>query len=140
MTHSVSQGTQNNLGVLLEIGLYYEKIANRLTPSKTIVHRYCKKWNIQRPDNTGGRPQILTEASKSLMKRMDSKPDQKEKYLFCQQNTGKHAWNGHLLTSTGLLTTGERLSSLTSRKSTFGALMELNSIGVCLEAHYSLIM
>ncbi|KAG0756420.1 hypothetical protein G6F24_011163 [Rhizopus arrhizus] len=70
MTHSVSQGTQNNLGVLLEIGLYYEKIANRLTPSKTIVHRYCKKWNIQRPDNTGGRPQTLTEASKSLMKRM----------------------------------------------------------------------
>ncbi|KAG0846568.1 hypothetical protein G6F17_012953 [Rhizopus arrhizus] len=140
MTRSISQDTQNDLRVLLESDLSYEEIANRLTLSKATVHRYCKKWNIQRPDNTGGRPQILTEASKSLMKRMDSKPDQKERYLFCQQNTGKHAWNGHLLTGTGLLTTGERLSSLTSRKSTFGALMELNSIGVYLEAHYSLIM
>ncbi|KAG1276163.1 hypothetical protein G6F66_012607 [Rhizopus arrhizus] len=40
MTRSISQDTQNDLRVLLE------------------------------PDNTGGRPQILTEASKSLMKRM----------------------------------------------------------------------
>ncbi|KAG1135725.1 hypothetical protein G6F38_012577 [Rhizopus arrhizus] len=47
-----------------------EEIANRLTLSKATIHRYCKKWNIQRPDNIGGQPQILTEASKSLMKRM----------------------------------------------------------------------
>ncbi|KAG1145923.1 hypothetical protein G6F37_007120 [Rhizopus arrhizus] len=65
-----SQDTQNDLRVLLESDLSYEEIANRLTLSKATVHRYCKKWNIQRPDNTGGRPQILTEASKFLMKRM----------------------------------------------------------------------
>ncbi|KAG1144455.1 hypothetical protein G6F37_012295 [Rhizopus arrhizus] len=70
MTRSISQDTQNDLRVLLESDLSYEDIANRLTLSKATVHRYCKKWNIQRPDNTGGRPQILTEASKSLMKRM----------------------------------------------------------------------
>ncbi|KAG0929140.1 hypothetical protein G6F30_012123 [Rhizopus arrhizus] len=70
MTRSISQDTQNDLRVLLESDLSYEEIANRLTLSKATVHRYCKKWNIQRPDNTGGRPQILTEASKSLMKRM----------------------------------------------------------------------
>ncbi|KAG0778309.1 hypothetical protein G6F16_005185 [Rhizopus arrhizus] len=70
MTRSISQDTQNDLRVLLESDLSYEEIANRLTLSKATVHRYCKKWNIQRPDNTGGRPQILTEASKSLMRRM----------------------------------------------------------------------
>ncbi|KAG1143474.1 hypothetical protein G6F37_006338 [Rhizopus arrhizus] len=64
----------------------------------------------------------------------------KKKGTSYQQNTGNHAWNGHLLTDTGLLTTEKRLSSLTNRKSTFGALMELNSIGVYLEAHYSLII
>jgi predicted transcriptional regulator len=70
MTRSISQDTQNDLRVLLESDLSYEEIANRLTLSKATVQRYCKKWNIQRPHNTGGRPQILTEASKSLMKRM----------------------------------------------------------------------
>ena len=149
MTRSISQNTQNDLRVL--------------------------KWNIQRPDNTGGRPQLLNKAIKSLMKRMIilgrlksnvevvgyfkaicprltyntilnalksiySKPDKKERCLFCQQNTGKHAWIGYLLIDTGLLTTGERLSSLRSRKSTFGALMDLNSIGVCLEANYNFIL
>ncbi|KAG1410032.1 hypothetical protein G6F60_000153 [Rhizopus arrhizus] len=44
MTRSISQNTQNDLRVL--------------------------KWNIQRPDNTGGRPQLLNKAIKSLMKRM----------------------------------------------------------------------
>jgi transposase len=70
MTRSISQDTQNDLRVLVETYLSYEGIVNRLTLSKATIHRYCKKWNIQRPDNSGGRPQILTEASKSLMKRM----------------------------------------------------------------------
>ncbi|KAG1494619.1 hypothetical protein G6F46_012333 [Rhizopus delemar] len=70
MTRSISQDTQNNLRVLPDTDLSYEEIADRLTLSKATVHRYCKKWNIQRSENTGGRPQILTEASKSLMKRM----------------------------------------------------------------------
>ncbi|EIE83290.1 hypothetical protein RO3G_07995 [Rhizopus delemar RA 99-880] len=70
MTRSISQDTQNDLRVLLDTDLSYEEIADRLTLSKATVHRYCKKWNIQRLDNTGGRPPILTEASKSLMKRM----------------------------------------------------------------------
>ncbi|KAG1135943.1 hypothetical protein G6F37_010979 [Rhizopus arrhizus] len=70
MTRSISQDTQNDLRVLLESDLSYEEIANRLTLSKATVHRYCKKWNIQRPDNTCGQSQILTEASQSLMKRM----------------------------------------------------------------------
>ena len=53
------------VGMLLETDLSYEEIADRLTLSKATVHRYYKKQNIQRPYNTGGRPQILTEASKS---------------------------------------------------------------------------
>ncbi|KAG0745394.1 hypothetical protein G6F57_002126 [Rhizopus arrhizus] len=70
MTRSISQDTQNDLRVLLESDLSYEEIANRLTLSKATVHRYCKKWNIRRPDNTGGRPQLLNQSIKSLMKRM----------------------------------------------------------------------
>ncbi|KAG0754701.1 hypothetical protein G6F16_011908 [Rhizopus arrhizus] len=70
MTRSISQDTQNDLRVLLESDLSYEEIADRLTLSKATVHQYCKKWNIQRPDNTGGRPQILTKTSKSIMKKM----------------------------------------------------------------------
>ncbi|KAG1035756.1 hypothetical protein G6F43_013175 [Rhizopus delemar] len=84
MTRSISQDTQNNLRVLLEPDLSFEEIADRLTLSKATVHRYCKKWNIQIPENTGGRPQILTEASKSLMKRMPriQSPTQKKGTSF----------------------------------------------------------
>jgi predicted site-specific integrase-resolvase len=70
MTRFIFQNTQNDLRVLLESDLSYEEIANRLTLSKATVHRYCKKWNIQRPDNTDGRPQLLNKTIKSLMKRM----------------------------------------------------------------------
>ncbi|EIE79231.1 hypothetical protein RO3G_16426 [Rhizopus delemar RA 99-880] len=175
MARSISQDTQNDLRVLLETDLSYEEIADRLTLSKATVHRYCKKWNIQRPDNTGGRPSILTEASKSLMKRMvilgrlksgvevfdyfkaiyprltynttlnalkslgfKARPKRKVPLLSAKHRKARLDW----ALAHRYWTTDDWRKVIFSDESKINVwvLMELNSTGVCLEAHYSLIM
>lgn len=70
MTRAISQDIQNDLRALLVSGATYEEITARLGVSKATVHRYCKSWKIARPEHEAGRPTVLTDASKSLMKRM----------------------------------------------------------------------
>lgn len=42
MTHTISQDTQINLSIFLEIDLLYKGTYNCLNLSKAIVHLYCK--------------------------------------------------------------------------------------------------
>ena len=71
MTRYLRQGLQNNLCSLLsESDMSFEEIIQCLHVSKSTVSRYCNTWGIVRPINLDGRPAVLSETSKSLMKRM----------------------------------------------------------------------
>ncbi|CAO3675302.1 unnamed protein product [Rhizopus stolonifer] len=62
MTRAISQDIQNDLRALLISNATYEEITVRLGVSKATIHRYCKSWNIKRPEHEAGRPTILSDA------------------------------------------------------------------------------
>lgn len=69
MTHSLSIDTQMDMKALLIKGTPYSVIAKRFGVSAGVVSKYNKRWFPDGQRATGGRPAIVDDTSKALVRR-----------------------------------------------------------------------
>ena len=69
MTRSLSGDLQNNLKRCLGNGMPFSDISNRLGVSKGAISKYKKRWFPDGKMNKAGRPKIVSETAKSLLRR-----------------------------------------------------------------------
>lgn len=91
-----------------------------LIASKFTVSRYCNAWGIARPVNFGGRPVVLSETRKLLMKRMlltgDLKTGVKSHQYFVDLYLYFSFTTLNALKSMGSIVRPKRRASFLSRK------------------------
>jgi transposase len=69
MTRSLPADLQNNLKHSLGRGMPFSDISNRLGVSKGAISKYKKLWFADGKVNKAGRPAIISETTKSLLRR-----------------------------------------------------------------------
>jgi transposase len=75
MPRVLTNEVQNNLKSSLAKGTPFSVISNRLGISKGVISKYSKKWFPEAKKNKAGRHGIVSDSSKSLVRRKVIKGD-----------------------------------------------------------------